>query len=279
MFLRVRDFPEASKTLFHRLTRARNFVRPIPWLDKLTSGQQTRVKEISGYSQYEGWKWRVDFWMRETPLVSLDTESRKGETLPYTVQVAFAHSLQVLIFRLDKLKRERPEADSVLELLPIHLVRHLRSARTIVLVSEDETKYLDSVQCTDIKSIFIRYRSTFSFHDDRVALKDCGQSGPAIISMVANDYSHKPMSRELAKRWFSHLVDRMPEEERRKDQWHGYSRWPRWRYSGVLYDWTLPHDVTTWYMVHDVWAPLSFVYMVIQRQLVHLREDRPYSNA
>ncbi len=134
--------------------------------------------------------------MHETPLISRNTESRKGEPLPYTVQVAFAHSLQVFIFRLDELKKEHPEANSVLELLPLHLNRHLRSAETIVLVSGNEAKYFGSVQCTDIQSIFVRYRSTFSFHDDRVALKDHGKTGLAIfsmvawlISMVANDYS------------------------------------------------------------------------------------------
>ncbi len=87
------------------------------------------------------------------------------------------------------------------------------------------------------------------------------------------------MDRELARRWFAHLIDRLPEEEKKRGQWLAYSRWPMWRYPGRLYEWRLPYDVITWYMVHDVWAPVPFVYMLVQRQLVHLGEDGPYSNA
>ena len=58
----------------------------------------------------------------------------------------------------------------------------------------------------------------------------------------------------------------------RSHQWHGYARWPKWRFPGVRYHWRVSLDVITSYMSHDVWTPISFVYILEQCQIFHLKE-------
>ncbi len=78
----------AGCQLFTELVMARDFVHPIPWLDKLTLGQQARLVEIERYAQYEGWLSLVDEWMNAWPLLSVDTESGIRSPLLSAVQMA-----------------------------------------------------------------------------------------------------------------------------------------------------------------------------------------------
>ncbi len=130
MLLRHSDMTsEAGRMFFSELCKARDFVRPIPWLDRLTNTQQAKVLEMGHYSQSEGWEDLVDEWMRAWPLLSVDMESNLGDPLPFAVQVVLRKSLQVFIFHLDLLWVDHPtwrqsDSVSVLELLPPHLVQH-----------------------------------------------------------------------------------------------------------------------------------------------------------
>ncbi len=48
----------------------------------------------------------------------------------------------------------------------------------------------------------------------------------------------------------------------------------------MLYQWRVPYDVAMWFMVQDIWTPLSFLYMLVQHQLLcHCKEEEPYTNA
>ncbi len=116
----------AGLELFTELVTVCDFVRPIPWLDKLTVGQQARVVEIERYAQYKGWVPLVDEWMNTWPLLSLDTESAIRSPLPSTVQVAFGKSMWTFIFCMDGLRDKRSswglnDDVTVMDLLPSHL--------------------------------------------------------------------------------------------------------------------------------------------------------------
>ncbi len=104
---------EAGRIFFSELCKARDFIRPIPWLDRLTNAQEAKVVEIGHYSQYEGWEDLVDEWMRAWPLLSVNKESDLGDPLLFAVQVAFGKSLQVFIFCLDLLQGQPSHLEKV----------------------------------------------------------------------------------------------------------------------------------------------------------------------
>ncbi len=186
----------AAKEVFDTLGWGRCRVRPIPWLDYLTRCQREAVRIIERYDQYDELLCtEVDTYMREMPLVSVDTESQIGEEHPYTAQFAFMHSFCVIIFRLDKLWHQGLRTSRrVVDLLPAHLVVHLHHPNTSVLVSgARESHHFGPIQMVDVQHLFMANRHCFSYADPTVATRHCGKCGLAIISMVTNDYCHKPM--------------------------------------------------------------------------------------
>ncbi len=258
--------------IFDALAQGRDFMRPEPWKDALSQEQREVVFVISKYEEYDQEiQWNIDEWMSEIPLVSVDTESPLGNALPITAQIAFAHSLHAFIFRLDLLRRQRPEARTVTELLPQHLVNHLHRRTTRVLVSGgDESVHFGPIRTIDVQDLFKRHRHYFRYANPGVSTEESGKSGPSIIGMMTNVYSHEPMKRTEADRWFGHLVERLPETK--KTRWHGYSRWPKWRVP--LYEWKELTALQLWYMVHDLWLPIAFVFLMVQRDLFELKEDQ-----
>ncbi len=173
--------------------------------------------------------------MREMPLVSVDTESRIGEEHPFTAQIAFMHSFCVIIFRLDKLWHQGSKTSRrVVDLLPAHLVPHLHHpdmfscqelGSPIILVM--------TVSMVDVQHLFMANRHRFSYADPTVAFRHRFKCGLAIVSMVTNDYCHKPMKIELAQDWFGGLGP-----HRGRLGWCGYDGWPAWRRdNGSLYRW------------------------------------------
>ncbi len=95
---------DTAKMVFDTFAWGRCRVCPIPWLDFLTHCQHEAIYIIEWYDQYDEALWtKVDTWMEEMPLVSMDMESQIGEEHPFTAQVAFMHSFCVVIFHLDKL--------------------------------------------------------------------------------------------------------------------------------------------------------------------------------
>ncbi len=104
------------------------------------------------------------------------------------------------------------------------------------------------------------HRASFKYSHPQVKILDGAKTGLAMISMVANDYTHKPIKKKVTERWFAHLA-------RPEGKSHGYSKWPSWRIPAVLYQWKVPYDVAAWYMVQDMWVPLSFLFMLVQRRL------------
>ncbi len=255
-----------ARVVFDKFQGGRDYVRPIPWFDYLTRRQRQTVYIIDRYDKYtEQLRQDIDLWMREMPLVSVDTESRIGEDAPFTAQVAFVHSLCVLIFRLDRLWLEGTRTSRrVVDLLPGHLLVHLHDARTSVLVSEaGGAHHFGPIRMVDIQHIFTLNRHRFSYADPTVSTRHGGKSGMAIISMVVNGYCHRPMKEDLAKDWFGFFG---PHPGRLG--WCGYDRWPGWRRdNGTLYRWRLHNNRHYWYMAHDVWVPLSFVLMLAQGDL------------
>ena len=258
----------AGNQLFEELAAAREFVRPVPWLDRLTLRQKARVVEIDSHAQYDDWAATVDEWMDVWPLLSLDTESAIGNPLPSTVQVAFGRSMWAIIFRVDSLRAEKEawgvnyDDVTLMDILPVRFVRWLYSTNSFVLVSgANEEEYFPGVDTYDIQDLMYNHRSSFKYSNPWVSVLDSAKTGLAIMSMVANGYTHKPIKKKVAECWFTHLVAR-PEEK-----FHGYSKWPYWRLPAVLYQWKVPYDTVAWYMVQDVWVPLSFVFMLVQRHL------------
>ncbi len=258
----------AGNQLFEELAAAREFVRPVPWLDRLTLRQKARVVEIDSHAQYDDWAATVDEWMDVWPLLSLDTESAIGNPLPSTVQVAFGRSMWAIIFCMDSLRAEKEawgvDYDDVtlMDILPAHFVRWLYSTNSFILVSgANKEEYFPELDTYDIQDLMYNHRSSFKYSNPRVSVLDGTKTGLAIISMVANGYTHKPIKKKVAERWFAHLVPR-PEEK-----FHGYSKWPYWQLPAVLYQWRVPYDTAAWYMVQDVWVPLSFAFMLVQRHL------------
>ncbi len=163
---------------------------------------------ISRYDQYtEGLQADIDQWMRDMPLVSIDTESHIGESKSFTVQTAFAQSLCAVIFRLDRLwqfgdRRSRRPMD----LLPAHLLDHLWDALTVVLVLvSGESRHFRPICLVGVQHLFTLNRHWFSYTNSSMSLKHFGKSGVALISMITNNYCHKPMKRNLAEDWFSGL--------------------------------------------------------------------------
>ncbi len=274
----------AGCQLFDELAAARAFVRPIPWLDKLTLHQKARVVEIKSYAQYDNdWASLVDEWMDTWPLLSLDTESAIGSPLPSTVQVTFGRSMWAIILCVDSLCAERrawePADDDItlMEILPSRLVRWLRHSNSYILVSgAAKEAYFPGVSSYDIQDLMYNHCSSFKYSDPQVQVLDCAKTGLAIIGMVASGYTHKPIKKKVAQRWFTHLMARLPERE---GKWHGYSKWPVWRLPAILYQWRVSYDVAAWYMVQDVWTPLSFLYLLVQHQLQLHCQEGPYSNA
>ncbi len=177
-----------------------------PWVGKLITEQKDQIEVISDYAQYTiDWQQDIDNRMSKTPLISMDTESKKGHSLPFPVQIAFAHSPYVLVFKLDDLKGQNPSATTVVDLLPTHLVQHLQISCTHVLVCGDESQPFGTFHGVDIQRLFILYKETFFYHDERNR-KDYDKTGLAIIGMIAGDYTHKPIDKDTDKDWFAHLI-------------------------------------------------------------------------
>ncbi len=262
--------------VFDVMTQGRDFVCPVPWRDELTTEQQEAVIEISCYDEYDvELQCEVNQWIKEMPLVSVDTTSTVGRAIPMTVQIAFGHSFNVLIFWIDALHVQRPEAQTIVELLPQHLVNLLHCHSTYVLVSgEDEGVHFGPIHMVDVQQLYLKHRCFFSFFNPEVSMYDGGKSDLAIIGMVTNDYCHKPIEEAVAKRWFSHLMCRLPQHELHVDHWHGYRRWPHWRIpNSNLSGSEAPELLKLWCMTHDVWLPLAFVFMLVQRELFELKEE------
>ncbi len=259
----------------------REFMRPVPWLDKLTRQQRTRVVEIESHAQYDDWAALVDEWMDAWPLLSLDTKSAIGNPLPSTVQVAFGRSMWAIIFCVDSLRVEKEawgmdyDDITLMDILPARFVRWLYNTNAFVLVSGvNKEEYFPGVDTYDIQDLMYSHRSSFKYSNPRISVLDGAKTGLAIMSMVANGYMHKPIKKKVTERWFAHLVAR-PEEK-----FHRYSKWPYWRLLAVLYQWKVPYDTAAWYMIQDVWAPLSFAFMLVQRHLqLHDGWEGSYSNA
>ncbi len=224
----------ARGQLFDELAAAREFVRPVPWLDKLTLHQRARVVKIDSHIQYNNWAAVVDEWMDVWPLLSWDTESAIGNPLPSTVQVAFEQSIRAIIFRMDSLRAEKEawgmDYDDVtlMDILPACFVRWLYNTNTFILVSgANEEEYFPGVDTYDIQDLMYSHRSSFKYSNPRVEVLDSAKTGLAIMSMVANEYTHKPIKKKVAERWFTHLMARLPEKGG-NERWHGYLKWPYW---------------------------------------------------
>ncbi len=188
----------------------------------------------------------IDLWMREMPLISVDMESRTSEGVPFTAQI-IVHSFGVLIFRLDKLWCQgRCTLRSVKDLLPTHLVFHLRDVNTTVLVSgAAKSQHFGPIHMADIQYLFTLNRHQFFYSDLPVVMRLGGKS------RVVNDYYHKPMKKDLAKDWFGFFL---PHSD--KLGWCGYDRWPVWRHKNRnLYCWCQYNKLSYWYMTNDVWVP------------------------
>ncbi len=67
-------------------------------------------------------------------------------------------------------------------------------------------KYFLGVVCYDVQLIFQRYHEVLTFSDPRVQTLDGEKTGPAIVGMMTNDYTHKPIRKALARHWFTHLL-------------------------------------------------------------------------
>ncbi len=161
-----------------------------------------------------------------------------------------------------------------MDILPACFVRWLYSTNSFILVSgANEEEYFPGVDTYDIQDLMYSHRSSFKYSNPRVSVLDGTKTGLAILGMVANGYTHKPIKKKVAECWFAHLTH--PEEK-----FHGYSRWPCWRLPAVLYQWKVPYEIAAWYMVQDVWTPLSFVFLLVQRRL-QLRDswEGSYSDA
>ncbi len=89
------------------------------------------------------------------------------------------------------------------------------------------------MECSDIQDLFQRYGAALTFSDPRVQTMDGEKTSLALIGMVANDYTHKPLKKYLAKCWFTHLLDCLPEKVS-EEKWHDYSKWPAWHHPGTL---------------------------------------------
>ena len=125
----------------------------------------------------------------------------------------------------------------------------------------------------DIQELMYSHCSSFKYSHPQVKILDGAKTGLAMMSMVANDYTHKPIKKKVAERWFAHLA-------RPEGKSHGYSKWPSWRILAVLYQWRVPYDIAAWYMIQDVWVPLSFTFMLVQRRLqLHDGREGSYTNA
>ena len=261
----LRNHPLMSKAggqLYDELAASREFARPVPWLDRLTLCQKARVVEIDSHAQYDDWAAAVDEWMDAWPLLSLDTESAIGNSLPSTVQVAFGRSMWAIIFRVDSLHAEKEawgmnyDDVTLLDILPARFVRWLCSTNIFVLVSGGaEAEYFPGVDVYDVQELMYSHRASFKYSNPQVKVLDDAKTGLAILGMVANGYTHKPIKKKVAERWFTHLAH--PE-----GKFHRYSKWPSWRIPTVLYHWKVPYDIAAWYMVQDVWTLLSFVFLL-----------------
>ncbi len=180
-------------------------------------------------------------------------------------------------------KKEAWEMDSddveLMDILPACFVRWLYHPNVFVLVSgAAEEEYFPGVSAYDIQDLMYNHCSSFKYSDPQVKILDGAKTGLAIMGMVVNGYTHKPIKKKVAQHWFTHLMACLPEKGG-NERWHGYSKCPFWRLLAVLYQWRIPYNIAAWYMVQDVWTLLSFLYLLVQRHLqLHCREG-PYCNA
>ncbi len=134
--------------------------------------------------------------------------SRGQENLShFAAQIAFAHSFSVILFRLDKLWTQGSRTSRrAKDLLPAHLLRHLRHVNTTVLVSGSHEGYhFGPIRIVDFQHLFTIHRHHFMYSNRDIALGDNNKCDVPIIGMLVNDYCHKPIKEELAKSWFGGL--------------------------------------------------------------------------
>ncbi len=137
------------------------------------------------------------------------------------------------------------------------------NARFIRFISgARETRHFGPMTTVDVH-LYTLNKHWFKFTNLAVSQQHQAKRGLTIISMVVNDYSHKPMKNTLAKEWFG-FFGPYPS----KAGWCGYNQWPSWRKDNrCLYHWRHHERLHHWYMAHDVWVPLSFILMLAQGDL------------
>ena len=114
----------------------------------------------------------------------------------------------------------------LMDILPSRLACHLHSLDACVMVSGgSKDEYFLGIHCYDVQDLMYNFSSSFEYSDPWVCILDREKMGLTLIGMLANDYTHKPTKKNIAKCWFTHLVARLPEKE---GKWHGYSKWPFW---------------------------------------------------
>ncbi len=175
------------------------------------------------------------------------------------------HSFCIIIFCLDKLWHQGSKTSCrVVDLLPAHLVIHLHHLDTSVLVSgAGESHHFGPIRMVDMQHLFVAHWHCFMYADPTVADCHWGKCRLVIVSMVINDYCHKPMKIQLAQGWFGQLGLHCGWLG-----WCGYDTWPAWhKDNGLLYRWRYHECLNLWYMAHNVWVPLSFVAMLAQAKL------------
>ncbi len=122
-----------------------------------------------------------------------------------------------------------------MDLLPSHLACYLCHLDTCTLVSGiAEEEYFLGVYWYDIQELMLYFHPSFEYSDPQVQILDREKTGLSPIGMVANDYTHKPIKKNVAKCWFTHLIARLPEKQG-TERWHGYSKGPFWHIPNVLY--------------------------------------------
>ncbi len=90
-----------------------------------------------------------------------------------------------------------------MDLLLGHLVLHLQDPNTTVLISgARERRHFGPMTTVDAQHLYTLNKHRFKFTDPAVSQWHQAKSGLTIISMVVNDYSHKPMKNALAREWF-----------------------------------------------------------------------------
>ncbi len=91
-------------------------------------------------------------------------------------------------------------------MLLAHLGVHLHDQRTSILVSgAGESHHFGPITMVSVQHLFMANWHRFKYANPTVATRHGGNSGMGIISMVINDYSHKPMKTQLPQDWFDFL--------------------------------------------------------------------------